>query len=223
MFVDELIKYPDALAIDIGANIGEFALFAAKLGRNVIAVEPFLDNCISLHNTVARDKQLAERITLVQNAVSDVRHEVKEIKALPSNVGGQEILHSQSKTFTRADMKENKYLVETVEMNDLIDALVDNSWIPGFLKQKRRAVMKIDIEGFEPLAFKKARRFLSELDIVVILMEAEVMKRGQLPFSMVTDIFALLKEFNYKPFTGASPLDTAKWMEWPWDMEWRKQ
>ena len=38
--------------IDVGANIGVFSLYAAKLGRKVVAVEPFKNNYLRLQKVI---------------------------------------------------------------------------------------------------------------------------------------------------------------------------
>ena len=43
-FLTQLRELNDTDVIDIGANIGVYSLLAAKLGRNVIAVEPLYEN-----------------------------------------------------------------------------------------------------------------------------------------------------------------------------------
>ena len=48
-FVTQLLELNDTDVIDIGANIGVYSLLAAKLGRNVIAVEPLYENLNRMH------------------------------------------------------------------------------------------------------------------------------------------------------------------------------
>ena len=38
--------------IDVGANVGVFSLYAAKLGRKVVAVEPLKDNYLRLEKVI---------------------------------------------------------------------------------------------------------------------------------------------------------------------------
>ena len=58
--------------VDIGANIGYYSLLAAKLGHRVVAVEPVTDSIRRLHRA-AQLEQLTQHITVVHNAVADVR------------------------------------------------------------------------------------------------------------------------------------------------------
>lgn len=58
--------------LDVGANIGYYTLLAAKLGCRVVAVEPVLDSIERLQHA-AQLEDMTERITVVHNAVADVR------------------------------------------------------------------------------------------------------------------------------------------------------
>lgn len=69
-FQETLKTYPNAGLLDVGANEGFFTLLAAKLGRNVISVEPFEDNILLIQDA-ARRNEFADKITLIQNAVSN--------------------------------------------------------------------------------------------------------------------------------------------------------
>jgi len=57
--------------LDIGANIGYYTLLAAKLGQQVVAVEPVLDSIERLQHA-AQIQKVTERITVVHNAIADV-------------------------------------------------------------------------------------------------------------------------------------------------------
>lgn len=65
--------------LDVGANLGQYSLFAAKLGRTCVAVEPFSENYIRLHAS-ARAENITDKIILVTNGVSDRSGERKVIK-----------------------------------------------------------------------------------------------------------------------------------------------
>ena len=62
----------DKQVLDIGANIGYYTLLAAKLGQQVVAVEPVLDSIQRLQHA-AHAEQVTERITVVYNGIADVR------------------------------------------------------------------------------------------------------------------------------------------------------
>lgn len=58
--------------LDIGANIGYYTLLAAKLGHQVVAVEPVLDSIRRLQQAAHNDK-VTEHINVVYNGIADVR------------------------------------------------------------------------------------------------------------------------------------------------------
>lgn len=62
----------DGQVLDIGANIGYYTLLAAKLGQQVVAVEPVLDSIQRLQHA-AHAERVTERITVVYNGIADVR------------------------------------------------------------------------------------------------------------------------------------------------------
>ena len=75
--------------MDVGAQIGQYSLFAAKMGRDVITVEPFYDNILRIHKA-SKEEKIEARIKLIKNALSDKRNEVKLLqKTIDTNIGGQ--------------------------------------------------------------------------------------------------------------------------------------
>ena len=60
----------DEQVLDIGANIGYYTLLAAKLGQQVVAVEPVLDSIQRLHHA-AYIEDVTERIAVVYNGIAD--------------------------------------------------------------------------------------------------------------------------------------------------------
>ena len=58
--------------LDIGANIGYYTLLAAKMGQQVVAVEPVLDSIQRLQHA-AHVEEVSEHITVVYNGIAGVR------------------------------------------------------------------------------------------------------------------------------------------------------
>jgi len=143
---------------------GQFSLFSAKMGRKVVTVEPFHDNILRIHKAATK-ANLQDRITLVKNALSDKRNEVKRLNLVDNNIGGQSLLDDKNTVF-RKDPAD-RYLVETIYMDDLVDVLPRRADGSEFTD----AIVKIDIEGFEPFAFVHAEKLLRKLNVNVIFME----------------------------------------------------
>ena len=78
----------------------------------------------------------------------------------PRNIGGQTLLEDPkdySAIKNESFIKNDKYIVETILMDDIIEVLP-----PDF----KDCIMKIDIEGYENKAFRKASKLFSKLNIL---------------------------------------------------------
>lgn len=197
---------------DIGANIGQFSLFAAKLGRKVIAVEPFYDNYIRFHKSAILENT-TDNIILVTNGVSDVDGQVKKLFSNSINVGGQGI---QPVNFSSTDSEvlKDKYFLTTILLDDLTKIL------PSDFKS---AIMKIDIEGHEFIAFRKASKLFSRVDIKAIFIEW--MGKANLPESDLNNFFEFMYSRNYvcRNPIGFAELSRSNWKLWPGDVIWVKK
>jgi FkbM family methyltransferase len=242
MFTAYINKHPGYIVIDVGAHLGQYTLFAAKLGSNVIAVEPFHANLLRIHKAVSINR-LHSKITLVANAISNKRNEIKLLKRVKENIGGQSLLDNNHLVFnnkseaslqnesTRGLGKKNfkKYLVETILFDDLLDYLPRKSDVDatrgGFYG---RAIMKIDIEGFEPYAFQHARNLFKVLDFQIIFMEWGVMNRygselRELIIQMMDFLYANdLQPYVFDEADTKHLLNRDEWTDWPWDIFWEK-
>ncbi len=87
-------------------------------------------------------------------------------------------------------------------MDDLVDCLPKKPNGQAY----KRAVLKIDIEGFEPLAFARARarRLFDRLDIPVVLMEWKVQSEVAEFKGYIDDMVVMRVEYNYEPVNYAS-------------------
>ena len=67
---------------------GQYSLFAAKMNRDVVSVEPFYDNILRFHkaSTIAKTQG---KIKLIQNAISNKRNEIKALSVISQNIGAQ--------------------------------------------------------------------------------------------------------------------------------------
>lgn len=141
-------------------------MFAAKLGNKVVAVEPYYDNILRIHKAAFLEN-IQDNIILIQNAISNKRNEIKYIHKNKINVAGQSMLYHKKKKFKKDE--SNKNLVETILFDDLVSYLPyrNNKTMEIF----KKAVLKIDIEGFEPFALAHASLLFNTFDIRIIFME----------------------------------------------------
>ena len=178
------------------------------MGHKVVSIEPFYDNIIRIHKA-ARLENTFKNIILITNAISNKRNEIKLLQKSVDNIGGQSLLPNEDKTFNKDE--NNKYLVETILFDDIVPHLPS-----GF----RHALIKIDIEGFEPYAFENADILFEVLDVRVVFMEWGNKKGVQNARTLA--MLDFLYKRNYTPYHGDKLLDRKKTQTWPWDILWKK-
>ena len=185
---------------------------------DVVTIEPFIDNIYRIHKA-ARNQSLETKITLIQNAVSNKRNEIKLLAHHPKNIGGQTLMSNRHQVFNQSEKRSNKYLVETILFDDIIPYLPKRS--NG--SAHKRAMMKIDIEGFEPYAFQHASKLFDALDIQIIFMEwGEKHKHFSKEIQIVHDMVEFLQKRNFHIYDVQMGDLSADWNTWPQDVIWKK-
>jgi len=122
--------------VDVGANIGQFSLLAAKkvgAAGKVVAIEPNPQTCAELLWN-RRANRLERVIEVVHLAVSETPGLVYFETPPAANLGGSRQLRAD------ADASVERYVVASASMVQIVDRL-------GLQKID---VMKIDVEGAEP-------------------------------------------------------------------------
>jgi FkbM family methyltransferase len=191
------------------------------MGHNVIAVEPFYDNILRIHKAV-KEQNLQHRVTLIANAISNKRNEIKLLAKNDVNIGGQSLIPNNHIHYNRDELgnSASKYFVETILLDDIVE------FLPISKKHtKNKAILKIDIEGYEPYAFQHARRLFDEYNIQVIFMEWGKISNDKdncLNF-LLNLMVKFLCDRNYLPYHKNSLLDVNELNNWPWDVLWKKQ
>jgi FkbM family methyltransferase len=121
---------------DIGANVGHHTLFMASHADQVIAFEPFADICRLIEQKIAMNKLSNVRLFPVALGVND---EVKKY-----HPGGA--VNSGTGTFMPEEIGTYQEPIDVQVRNG--DALCAEYDLP------RIDLIKIDVEGFEPLVFQ---------------------------------------------------------------------
>jgi len=202
----------------VGAQIGQYSLFAAAMGRKVVTVEPFYDNILRIHKAAFLEKTF-KNIILIKNAISNKRNEIKLLTANQINIGGQSLLENKDKIYQMD--KNNKYLVETILFDDIVPYLPYRN---DSTKEKfKKAILKIDIEGFEPFAFEHASLLFDTLDIRIIFMEWGNLPKQTNEHDKIRAMMEFLYSRNYQAFVDNKILDRNNWTTWPWDIIWKKK
>lgn len=187
-FISNFLK-PGSTFVDVGANIGWFSLHAAqtvgKTGR-VIAIEPrqatmqLLERSVEanryrsfveLYNCALGDKETCSRIAWAENG---------------GNAGGTWLM-VEPNIERELEVKGHCFQETPVVM---LDAIVQN---------RRIDLIKIDIEGVEPLAMKGATKILTEVK-PVILSEVNAPLLNLLSHLSAADYIDWYRQFGYKAF-----------------------
>jgi FkbM family methyltransferase len=116
--------------IDLGANIGFFTLLAASIVEStgkVISVEPNMQNLQLLYSSILENQ--FENIKVLPFAASD-RSQILNLTVFGSN------------GLVRLPNQSNSQFVQSVRIDELID------------NELKINVVKLDVEGYEPLAIK---------------------------------------------------------------------
>lgn len=197
-----MLSHPDMHFIDIGCNIGVFTLTIASLGRKVVSVDP-MNESLQLLSKSLNLGRLRENVTLISNAISDVRGRVN-LQIVPGNKGGSYINSENGK-------RNSATSVGAILMNDLIPYI-------GF----KKAFMKMDIEGSEFNAFKGAYDFLHSVDVRYILMEW-MLQRGR---DEGREFVEYLLKYGFLPYSDAFKTDILQprdFRDWPDNIFWIKR
>jgi FkbM family methyltransferase len=131
------------LFLDVGSNVGSYALWAADAGAEVIAIEPSPDAATKLRENVGLN---AFPITVLQCGLA----------AEPGRM-----------TLTRGQDSNNHLMLDPVAVGDEIE--VDT--LDRVLGGRYAAGVKIDVEGAERLVLEGAGRALAEHRIGVLQLE----------------------------------------------------
>ncbi|CAF0839130.1 unnamed protein product [Adineta steineri] len=226
-FLRLLRALPNTHVIDIGANLGLYTLLATKYDRHVIAVEPLYDSLIRLHKSI-QINNVQHQVTLIANAIG-VKHERLALNIVDKNLGASYLSYLDE--LAPSDKKLEKLVdeqhgipprvlaeVDTITLDDLV------SIYPIFFK---RAILKMDIEGFEALAFSNASVLFNRTEIPAIYMEFGKLieikyHRGMI--KKIEEMLSFLKKRNYEPYevNDINHILYDNWESWPWDVAFRR-
>ena len=209
MITDRLNADPELAFIDIGANIGQFVLLAASMGRKVIAVEALKRHALMIGRAVVKNGY-QDRVKIVHNALSNTYRNVT-LATFSGNPGRTRL--NPEKHNAAVPISER---IPTILMDDLVH-LVDF----------RRAIMKIDIEGQEVPALSHSLQLFTKVNIPFIIMEwwggAQNLYITEEDKAMVTLLISFLKFNGYGVYSrNLQKLDIDKWHGWPFEIIWKR-
>ena len=168
------------IVVDVGANLGWHALHAARHGNveAVVAFEPDPFNAWLLERNLAENK--------IDNVIVDCR-------ALGATTGVARLYRYKSSNFGRhslvADHGHGSRSIPLTDLDSALSAL-------GF-GQRPVAVIKIDVEGYEPAVIAGARQTLERTDAVILEYSPDVSRAGGLS---ADDMIVRLQTLGFAPF-----------------------
>ena len=210
VFQKWLSSDPDIGVIDVGANIGVYSIVAAAMDHTVVAVEPNGGSLKRFHKSVKLGG-FEHHVTVLRNAVGDKRGFVNIVPSA-DNQGDTRI---SEQVMARGE----RNLVNMIVMDDLLKYCIF-----------RKAVMKIDIQGYEHKAFVHADAIFDVIDIVYVIMEwREILlltrssPNGSRDIVLVENMIKFFIDRRYKSRDlFSNDLDINTWRDWPDDIIWVK-
>jgi FkbM family methyltransferase len=147
LFLAAIRENSPCVVLDMGANYGAYSLSAAKLGAKgmvnaVVAMEPNRDTFACLKKSVEFNG-FADFVRLVNGVVSDKHNTLCDFYADPKYSAMSKIRATGAENHIGMDTPPS-YQIPCVRMDDLLSEIgVDKT---------AKFIMKIDVEGSEPLA-----------------------------------------------------------------------
>lgn len=144
------ILKPGMVFVDIGANIGYFSLIASKLigeTGKVFSFEPDPDNFFLLEKNIKANNY--KNIIAVKKAVADKIGKAK-LYLDKENLCGHSLVSKEGNKFVET---------ETITLDEF------------FRNNKKIDVIKIDVEGFEPVALEGMKEIIKSNDNLILITE----------------------------------------------------
>jgi FkbM family methyltransferase len=160
LFLAIMAQHRDLDLIDIGANLGQFSLLAAGLGRRVVAVEPYTPSLRRLQKSVQINNFTSSQIALVADAISDERGEIA-LRTWRHSRSGVMVAKGNLSSCDEPCLFHTRSIV----VDDLVPVI--KKQFPNMSK----ALLKLDIEGHEHMALNVSNNMFGRISVPFVLME----------------------------------------------------
>jgi FkbM family methyltransferase len=187
-------KDPNAVVVDVGANIGYFSLLSASMGCKVHAWEPLPENLKLVQMGLNMNPSLAKRIILHPNICTE---EKTPLEISGTNVDGHVKGSYEHDDMGAARKKEMTGFRETGGIR--VEGLSIDEAVGG----ENIVLLKVDVEGYEPHVMQSAKSVLKRKQVGTIILEYN-MWRGMTAAQGII-MLEQLRDFGYELSVAMSP------------------
>lgn len=168
--------------IDVGANVGQFAVASARLFSDVrvYSFEPVPECVSALRKIAARQKN----ITVFPLAIGASEGTVEmHVNTHTHSSSALPLAKAHKEAFPEARVERTV----SVKLSTLDKELADIELISPVL-------LKLDVQGFEPMVLKGAQKILKNVDYVLLEASLVPMYEGELLFD---EIVSIMDEYGF--------------------------
>jgi FkbM family methyltransferase len=190
-------KLEDSLYIDVGANVGNHALFMSKIVKQVHAFEPYEKVREQLDRTI-NDNEI-ENIEVYPVGLGECEEKLPFYQPPDSNLGAA--------SFNKGNGGSELYIGD-------LELKTGDSIFAGL--NDKISIIKMDIEGHEPFALKGLQKVLAEQKPLVVL---ELLPATKRKFASEKEFYSLFPAgYKFLRFKKTSN-DTGKYQLAPFEFD----
>ena len=185
-----ITETPEAIFMDIGANVGHHSIFLSKFASQVLAFEPYPKVNMQFKQQIAHNN--ISNIQIFEIGLSDRRETLNYYAPTGNNEGigsfDESSIGKGNTSYGKLELREGDQVIES------------DSW-------KNIKLIKIDVEGFEKKVIKGLKRTIEEERPVIV---CEITYGQQLSFVSIEELRSYLPK-NYEILTfNTRKLDGSK-------------
>ena len=185
-----ITETPEAIFMDIGANVGHHSIFLSKFASHVLAFEPYPKVNMQFKQQIAHNN--ISNIQIFETGLSDRRETLNYYAPTGNNEGigsfDESSIGKGNTSYGKLELQEGDQVIES------------DSW-------KNIKLIKIDVEGFEKKVIKGLSRTIEEERPVIV---CEITYGQQLSFVSIEELSSYLPQ-NYEILTfNTRKLDGSK-------------
>ncbi len=154
--------------LDIGANIGTYAILLAEKGLHGYAFEPIKSNCDALRINLILNN-LEDKVKLFPVALGE-KSQQAEFAFDRVNTGASHL--ASIKPEDEVPQREKRTVARIIPLDSLMDQID--------FKKEDRIFIKIDVEGMEEKVLHGAKKFLQTYPDILMVMESKHSGRERL-------------------------------------------